>query len=460
MRLIAVLALVTSTLLPGGAAAQVVIGFADLAERLSPAVVNIYTQQELNREDGLPFFPEGSAIERFNQYRSDAPRIANSLGSGFVIDESGLVVTNHHVIDEADFVQVAFSDGRTFEAEIIGTDSVTDLAVLQIQSEERFPHVEFGDSEAARVGELVIAIGNPFGLGGSLSQGVISARGRETGGRYDDYIQTDVAINRGNSGGPLFNMDGEVIGVNTQILSPTGVSIGISLSIPSNLAEGVVQQLVEFGETRRGWIGLSVRDLSQSLAESYGLDGSYGALVSRVTRDGPAAEAGLRQGDVILTFNGEPLENSRSLPRLVADADIGSTLTLDIIRADERQTLDVEVGQLQEDVAATVSSGDGLPEATGNDRNRILGMAVTSITPTLRRRHQIHPDASGVVVVDVSSDSRAFGRIRVGDVIEQAEFNPIETVADLRRIVDGAGDRAVRLQINRAGQFVMEAVRS
>ncbi|WP_291843339.1 Do family serine endopeptidase [Maricaulis sp.] len=434
-------------------------GFADLAERLSPAVVNISAAQRLDSEDGLPEFPEGSPLERFNDIFGNAPRIANSLGSGFIIDAAGIVVTNNHVIDGADEVEVSLPDGRVFRAEVVGIDSVTDLAVLRMETDEPMPFVAFGDSDAARVGDWVIAIGNPFGLGGTLTAGVVSARGREAGGRYDDYIQTDVAINTGNSGGPLFNMDGDVVGVNTLILSPTGASVGISLSIPSNLARVVVDQLVEFGETRRGWLGVSVQRVTPELAESFELTSPYGAIVSRIEADGPAANTGLRTGDLVLEFDGRRVRDSRSFPRMVAESEIGREVELDIIRRDRPMTIRITIGELSEGGA----SGDTVNEAvvapvTGNG-NEIMGMTFGALDTASRRRFRVHPDAEGVLVTEVDAASDAAGKVRPGDVIEEVEFTRVDSVEAIREIIAGHGGGPVRFQINRGGQYVLQSIR-
>ena len=434
-------------------------GFADLAERLSPAVVNISAAQRLDSEDGLPEFPEGSPLERFNDIFGSAPRIANSLGSGFIIDAGGLVVTNNHVIDGADEVEVSLPDGRVFRAEVVGIDSVTDLAVLQMDVSEPMPFVAFADSDAARVGDWVIAIGNPFGLGGTLTAGVVSARGREAGGRYDDYIQTDVAINTGNSGGPLFNMDGEVVGVNTLILSPTGASVGISLSIPSNLANVVVNQLVEFGETRRGWLGVSVQRVTPELAESYELASPYGAIVSRIEPDGPAADSGLRTGDLVLEFDGQRVRDSRSFPRMVAETEIGREIELSIIRRDRPMTIAITVGELSEgDDAATTANAEVVAPTTGSG-NEIMGMTFGVLDTASRRRFRVHPDAEGVLVTEVDATSDAAGKVRPGDVIEEVEFTRVDSVAAIREIVEAQGGGPVRFQINRGGQYVLQSIR-
>ena len=438
-------------------------GFADLAERLSPAVVNISAAQRLDSGDGLPEFPEGSPLERFNDIFGDAPRIANSLGSGFIIDSDGLVVTNNHVIDGADEVEVSLPDGRVFPAEIVGIDPVTDLAVLRMEVDEALPHVDFGDSDTARVGDWVIAIGNPFGLGGTLTAGVVSARGREAGGQYDDYIQTDVAINTGNSGGPLFDMAGNVIGVNTLILSPTGASVGISLSIPSNLAMQVVDQLIEFGETRRGWLGVSVHRVTPELAESFGLATPYGAVVTRIEEGGPAEEAGLQQGDLVLTFDGRRVPDSRSFPRMVAQSGIGREVEIEIIRRDRRMTLDVTVGELQRDEAeaddASGNGDSGIVDPSRNNGNEILGMTLAVLDAPARRRYRVDPDAEGVLITEVDETSDAAGKVRPGDVIEEVEFTRVETIADIRDIVDGHAGGPVRFQINRGGQYVLQSIR-
>ncbi|MBR9825878.1 MAG: Do family serine endopeptidase [Alphaproteobacteria bacterium] len=436
-------------------------GFADLAERLSPAVVNISAAQRLDADDRLPDFPEGSPLERFNDIFGNGPRIANSLGSGFIIDAEGIVVTNNHVIDGADEVEVSLPDGRVFPAEVLGIDAVTDLAVLRMQTSEDMPFVAFGDSDTSRVGDWVIAIGNPFGLGGTLTAGVVSARGRDAGGRYDDYIQSDVAINTGNSGGPLFNMDGDVIGVNTLILSPTGVSAGISLSIPSNIAMRVVDQLIEFGETRRGWLGVSVQPVTPELAESFNLDTPYGAIISRVDPDGPAADADLRQGDLVIGYGGRRVRDSRSFPRLVAETEIGREIEIELIRRDNRLTRTVTIGELAEDA-------EGIDEAQGRDTpvidpsladgNEIYGMTLSALDPALRRRYRVHPDAEGVLVTDVDPLSDAAGKVRSGDVIEEVEFTRVSTIAEIREIVANA-DGPVRFQLNRGGQYVLQSIR-
>lgn len=354
-------------------------------------------------------------------------------------------------------------DGRVFPADVVGIDPVTDLAVLRLEVDETLPYVSFGDSDTARVGDWVIAIGNPFGLGGTLTAGVVSARGREAGGQYDDYIQTDVAINTGNSGGPLFDMAGNVIGVNTLILSPTGASVGISLSIPSNLAERVVDQLIEFGETRRGWLGVSVHRVTPELAESFGLERPYGAIVSRVEEDGPAAAAGLRPGDLVLSFDGRQVADSRSFPRMVAESEIGREVGIEIIRRDRRMSLDVTIGELAEEDGD--GAGDASPAASGvvdpssGNENEIMGMTLAVLDAPSRRRFRVDPDAEGVLITEVDPASDAAGKVRPGDVIEEVEFTRVETVADIREIVANHTGGPIRLQINRRGQYVLQSIR-
>lgn len=436
-------------------------GFADLAERLSPAVVNISTAQLLEPDDGALLFPEGSPLERFNPHLEDDLRISNSLGSGFIIDPSGIVVTNNHVIDGADTVTVAIPDGRIFAAEVIGSDPVTDLAVLRMETDLTMPHVEFGDSDTSRPGDWVIAIGNPFGLGGTLTAGIVSARGRDAGGRYDDYIQSDVAINTGNSGGPLFDMDGNVIGVNTLIVTPTGTSAGISYSIPSNIVMRVVDQLIEFGETRRGWLGVSVQPVSAELAESFNLDSPYGAIISRIDPDGPASDIDLRRGDLVINYGGERVRDSRSFVRMVAETEIGAEVEIELIRRDDRITRTVTIGELAEEgEEGETRNGRTTPivDPDMQGGNEIYGMTLAVLDAQSRRRYRVHPDAEGVLVTEVDPLSDAAGKVRPGDVIEEVEFTRVSSIAEIREIV-GDADGLVRFQLNRGGQFVLQSIR-
>ncbi|MCW5725700.1 MAG: Do family serine endopeptidase [Maricaulaceae bacterium] len=441
-------------------------GFAELNERLSPAVVNIAAAQRLGRSERLPSFPQGSPLERFNELFGDSPRIANSLGSGFIIEANGVVVTNNHVIDGADEVEVTLQDGRVFPAEIVGRDAATDIAVLRIASPDPLPFVSFGDSDAARVGEWVIAIGNPFGLGGSLTAGVISARGREIGGRFDDYIQTDVAINQGNSGGPLFNMDGRVIGVNTAIYSPTGANVGISFAAPSSIVRPVVAQLLEFGETRRGWLGVSVQPVTAALAGGYGLDAPRGAIVSRIEAGGPGEQAGLRPGDLILRFDGRAVPDSRSLPRMVAETQIGRRVRVEILRRGEPMTLNATVARLTETPSSTQTRGGAREPAQPSPQPSggvtVFGLTLAPLDDAARRRWRVHADARGVLVTAVDPQSDAAGKIRPGDVIEEIAWTPVETPQDARRLAQeasGPSRAAVLFVLNRGGQFVLQTIR-
>jgi serine protease Do len=460
MRILA--AILSFIVLTGAAAAQrfPAEGFADLNDRLAPAVVNISSAQRLGDDEGnMPDFPEGSPLERFNEFFGDAPRIANSLGSGFIIDPSGTVVTNNHVIENGDEIEVTLTDGRTLPTTVIGRDPVTDLAVLQIQSpDEDFPHVSFGDSDTARVGDWVIAIGNPFGFGGSLTAGVVSARGRDVGGRYDDYLQSDVAINTGNSGGPLFNLDGDVIGINTLIYSPTGASVGISFSVPSAIAERVVGQLIEYGETRRGWLGVSVQNVDSDLAESLGLSAPRGALVRRITPDGPAAEAGLQEGDLVLSFDTFDIVDDRMFSRLVAETEIGRRVQIRVQRRGQPVTLAATVERLTEERPENRTLRTR-PEVEAGE-TEMFGLTLAELDAASRRRFRVHPDAEGVLIVAVDPLSDAAAKARPGDVITEIAYTPVETLAEAVTVLGEyeAGDVAL-FQLNRGGQFVFQSIR-
>jgi len=459
-----VFALIFALVFAGPVTAQPLEGFADLNDRLSPAVVNIATAQRVGAGEGLPVFPPGSPLERFNDMLGEGPRMARSLGSGFIIDPDGLVVTNNHVIDEADEVEVVLQDGSILPAEVVGRDPATDLAVLRVNAGRSLPHVSFGDSDAARVGDWVVAIGNPFGLGGSLTAGVISARGREIGGRYDDYLQTDVAINRGNSGGPMFNMAGEVIGVNTAIFSPTGASVGISFSVPSAIAAPVITQLIEFGETRRGWLGVNVQPVTPDMAEAMGLSQARGALVTRIDPEGPAAGTDLRTGDVILAFDGRPVPDDRRLPRIVAETEPGVQAELEVFRRGESVTVQIEVGELAEERAAARpgrgESRNGEP-GSASASGALFGMTLEPVTDALRRRFRLHPDANGLVVMEVDPDSDAAGKVRPGDVVEEIAWTRIESLEQAREVAAAAsaGGAPVLFTLNRQGQFVLQTLR-
>jgi serine protease Do len=435
--------------------------FADLAERLLPSVVNIQTTQTIqagpNRPGpDAPQFPPGSPFEEFfreffdrqqrqgQQGQPQRPRRAQSLGSGFIIEYTngaGYVVTNNHVIDGADEVSVVLTDNTTLRAEVMGRDPRTDLALLRVKTDKRLVPVRFGNSDTARIGDWVLAIGNPFGLGGTVTAGIVSARGRDIRiGPYDDFIQTDAAINRGNSGGPLFNMAGEVVGINTAIFSPTGGSIGIGFAIPSNIATNVIAQLREFGRTRRGWLGVRIQQVTDEIAESVGLTGgARGALIAGVNEGGPADRARLQNGDIVLRFDGIEIREMRTLPRVVADTPIGKQVPIVVWRSGREQTFTATVGELPEETqqaAATPGPQDrgGRPvEVPG------LGMRVSSITQELRERFNLSAETKGVVVVDVAPTSPAAERgIRAGDVVVEVQQEAVATPAELQERIDRA----------------------
>ncbi|MGF1461579.1 MAG: Do family serine endopeptidase [Maricaulaceae bacterium] len=439
-------------------------GFADLVEALSPAVVNIATQQEVR--SNLPDFPSGSPLERFNElFAGQNPRTARSLGSGFVIDAEGVIVTNNHVIEEADSILVNFADGTTLDAEILGRDPATDIAVLRVEANEALPSVAFGDSDTARVGDWVLAIGNPFGLGGSLTVGVISARNRDIKqGQYDDFIQTDASINQGNSGGPLFNLSGEVIGVNTAIFSPSGGSVGISFSAPSNLARTVVDQILEFGETRRGWLGVSIQSVTQELAETYGLERPRGALITDVDAGGPADEAGLEKGDLVVSFNGRAIEDNRTLSRAVAEADVGETAEVVFLREGDERRLDVEVARLEEESALEALTESNPEDATPESEDpsgAILGLVLDDLTDANRREYGVERDVNGALVIAVDPDSDAAGKVRPGDVIEEIAWERATSADEARALIASAteaSNRPVAVLINRRGDYVIHGL--
>ena len=452
---------------PAFAQAERPASFADLAERLSPAVVNISTAQTVTRPNRpMPQLPPGSPFREFFEDFFDrrggenGPNRVQSLGSGFVISAEGFVVTNNHVIEEADEIEVNFSDGSSLPATLIGRDPKTDIAVLKVEPVEPLSFVSFGDSEAARVGDWVVAIGNPFGLGGSVSAGIISARNRDiNAGPYDDFIQTDAAINRGNSGGPLFNMDGEVIGVNTAIISPSGGSIGIGFSVPSAIATAVVEQLREFGETRRGWLGVRIQSVDDAIAESLGLEESMGALVSEVTEGGPAEAAGLESGDVILRFDGQRIESMRDLPRIVAETQVGRTVDVDILRRGERETVDVEIALLEEERFERASFEAGVDDDSSAS---MLGMVLEPLTADARRRFDIGPDVDGALVAEVDGASSAAERgVRPGDVIIEVAQQKVSSPAEASEEIESARDngrRSVLLMLSRDGELRFVAV--
>lgn len=430
--------------------------FADLAENVSPAVVNITTSTMVEGPTGPQgIVPPGSPFEDFFREFQDrqgptGPRRSSALGSGFVISEDGYVVTNNHVIDGADEINVEFFGGGELPAKVIGTDPNTDIALLKVETDKPLAHVKFGDSDTARVGEWVMAVGNPLGQGFSVSAGIVSARNRALSGTYDDYIQTDAAINRGNSGGPLFNMEGDVIGVNTAILSPNGGSIGIGFSMASNVVTQVVDQLREFGETRRGWLGVRIQDVTEDMADALGLKSNAGALVSDVP-EGPAMEAGMESGDVIVSFDGKDVKDTRSLVRQVGATEVGKAVRVIVLRDGERKTLKVTLGRRETANDAPVPVVQGAtPEA---ETGTLLGLSISTLTPELRRELSLNKDASGLVVTDVDQASQAFEKgMRAGDRITEVGQQAVASVADFEaRLAEAkeAGRKSILLLVRR-----------
>jgi serine protease Do len=445
--------------------------FADLAEKLLPSVVNISSTQVVREDRGpqAPQLPEGSpfgdSFREFFNRNQGAPRRATSLGSGFIISTDGLVVTNNHVIDGADEITVTLSDDTQHRAELVGRDPKTDLALLRIDADRVLPAVPFGDSTKSRVGDWVVAIGNPFGLGGTVTAGIISARQRDINqGPYDSFIQTDASINRGNSGGPMFNMDGEVIGVNTAIFSPTGGSVGVGFSVPSSIVSRVISQLQQFGQTRRGWLGVRIQTVTDEIAESIGLDGTRGALVSSVTDKGPAEAGGIKAGDVILSFNGKPVDSMRELPRIVAETDIGKSVPVEVWRDERQQTVAIKIGELEEEVPVLASTGPRgnavEPEEAAIDD---LGVSVTSITDEMRQQFNLPNELQGVVITAVEPNSAAAEKsLRPGDVIVEVSQEEVKTpgqIAEKIREARDADRSSVLLKINRNGDRRFVAVR-
>ncbi len=437
---------------------------APIAEKLIDAVVNISTTQTAKGPQGLPLpdIPKGSPFDDlFEDFfnRGGGPRIprkVSSLGSGFVIDgKEGLIVTNNHVIADADEIVVNFHDGSKLKVDkVIGRDQKSDLALLKVTPKTALVDAKFGSSDKLKVGDWVMAIGNPFGLGGTVTVGIISAKQRDINtGPYDDFLQTDAAINRGNSGGPLFNMDGEVIGVNTAIISPTGGSIGIGFAIPSDVATNVIEQLKLYGETRRGWLGVNLQSFEDDIAETLGVPPGKGALVASVTEGSPAAKAGVLPGDVIIGFDGREVANMRGLPRIVAETPIGKKVAVEVIRQGQKKSLNVEIGRLVED---EIASEQGEPDGAdgGEVPQEMLGLKLEVLTDELRAKHQIDKKLSGVLVSEVDPASVAATKnIKVGDVIVEAAQDAVNTPADVVRSIQKVkklGRKAVLFRIEDA----------
>ncbi|MCY4305310.1 MAG: Do family serine endopeptidase [Aestuariivita sp.] len=433
---------------------------APIVEKTSPAVVNITTKAVIEGQM-LPrgIVPEGSPFEDFfrnfrDQNNLDGrPRRSSALGSGFIISEDGFVVTNNHVIERADEISVEFLNGDTLEATVVGRDRNTDIALLKVNADDSLPFVSFGDSDSSLVGDWVFAIGNPLGQGFSTSVGIVSARNRALSGSYDDYIQTDAAINRGNSGGPLFNMDGEVIGVNTAILSPNGGSIGIGFSMASNVVSQVIDQLLEYGETRRGWLGVRIQEVTPDVADALGLNEVKGALVSDVP-DGPARIAGMKTGDVILTFDGKDIKDTRGLVRQVGNTEVGKTVKVIVHRNEQKELLEVTLGRREDEERAFPVSAVGPESKSDPVQKEVLGLSISILTPELATELDVSDDFKGLVVTDVDPASEAYEKgVRAGDIITEAGQQEVTTpnqfdeqIADARK----AGRKSLLLLVRRS----------
>ena len=462
---------------PGAALARGPDNIADVAEKVIDAVVNISTSQNVEGRgnSAIPQLPPGSPFEEFfdeffknrrggqggpggpggpggqqggpggqqgdngTPNRDRTPRRVNSLGSGFVIDASGIVVTNNHVIADADEITVILNDGTRLKAELIGKDTKVDLALLRVKPDKPLRAVKFGDSDKLRLGEWVVAIGNPFSLGGTVTAGIVSARNRDiNSGPYDNYIQTDAAINRGNSGGPLFNLDGDVVGINTAIISPSGGSIGIGFSVPSKTAMPVIDQLRQFGETRRGWLGVKIQQVTDEIAETLNLKPVRGALVAGIDDKGPAKPAGIEAGDVIVRFDGKDIKEMRDLPRVVADTPVGKDVEVVIVRKGKEEKKTVVLGRLvdNEKLAAATPQKDAAPEEK-TVVQKTLGLNLANMSDDLRKRYKIKDTVKGVVITGVDASSPAAEkRLSAGDVVVEVAQEAVATAADLQKRVD------------------------
>ncbi|MDR3514416.1 MAG: DegQ family serine endoprotease [Azospirillaceae bacterium] len=455
-----------STALPGS--------FADLAEKVTPAVVNIATtigskaassssDDEEDAGPDLPNFPPGSPFEeffrRFRDQNGGQPQHHKSmaLGSGFIIDPAGYIVTNNHVIDHADSIAVTLQDGTKFDAKLIGRDEKTDLALLKVKSDKPLPFLSFGDSDKTRVGDWILAVGNPFGLGGTVTVGIVSARGRDIhSGPYDDYLQLDASINRGNSGGPTFDVNGQVIGINTAIYSPNGGSVGIGFAIPSTLARSVIDQIRTSGKVSRGWLGVEIQEVTQDIADSLNLSKSQGALVANVSKDSPAEHAGLVKGDVILTFDDKPIATIRDLTRAVADTKAGASVAVEVLRDGHQKTLTVKVETQpaqMETASATNDQDEGDSEPSRSATTNVLGLKLAMLDSATRRTLDVDKSVTGVVVASLGNRDGEV-QLQAGDIITKVGDQSVSKPADVARLVKQAqtdGKKAVLMLINRHG---------
>jgi serine protease Do len=457
--------------------------FAPLVDQLLPAVVNVYTTQKIKPRQGLatPFgaMPDDPQLEPFRKFFEQfgggimpgmpeegmgGMQEVTSLGSGFIIDASGYVVTNAHVIADAEEISIKLHDNRELKAEVVGRDTKTDLALLKVESDKPLPFVKFGNSDNARVGDWVIAIGNPFGLGGTVTAGIISARSRSiNAGPFDDFLQTDAAINRGNSGGPMFNLQGEVIGINTAIFSPSGGNVGIGFAAPASLAQPILKQLREHGRTHRGWLGVKIQLVSPEIAESVGLSKTHGALVLDITQKGPAAKAGVKSGDIITSFNSREVSEMRFLPRLVADAPIGKAVPMTVWRNGKNVTLNVEIGELQEDAPSKAAKKEAAEKAAPAPAGEmLLGMRMARVGDALRARYEIPADVDGLVVVELKRGGTAAQKgLRVGDVLLEIQGTTLQSAEDFKTGLKKASDakrKHALLRIWRAGEALFITV--
>ena len=455
--------------------------FAELVDKLMPTVVNITTTQNVPQQGprlrDMPQLPPGSPFEElFKEFfdkrgGEEQKRRGTSLGSGFIIDGEGYIVTNNHVIQGAEDITVILRDETQLKAKLIGSDSRVDVAVLKVEppNKKPLPFTKFGDSDKVRVGDWVIAIGNPFGLGHSVTAGIISARGRALSDSLDDYLQTDAAINKGNSGGPLFNADGEVIGVNTAIYSPSGTNAGLAFSIPSNLFKQVAEQLREFGRVRRGWIGVSYQSVTDDIAESFSLDRARGVLVANVAADGPAAKAGLKRNDIILNFAGQEVPDLRRFPRLVANARVGSTIDIVVWRGGKELPLKLRIGEQEEPEKTNVSAPGTPPKKPVEPDQAVtstieqLGLTLQKVSEQLREKYGLGDNVKGVVITKVTPNSPAAEKqLQAGDIIlevdQQAVTSPQE-VTDLVGKLQAQKKRSVLLFVERQGDPRFAALR-
>ena len=438
--------------------------FSDLSKKVSPSVVWIASTQEVEARNEMPeipfMFPEGSPFERFfrefrnQRNRNGQPRVARALGSGFIVDSSGYIVTNNHVIDHATTVTVRLADGDEYNAKIVGTDRLIDLALLKIEAHRPLPAVPFGNSDKAEVGDWVMAVGNPFGLGGTVTAGIISARGRNIqAGPYDDFLQIDAPINKGNSGGPLFNLDGQVIGVNTAIYSPNGGSVGIGFAIPSSLVEPVIAQIRDNGRVERGWLGVQIQNVTPEIADAMGLAQGGGALVSNVLANGPADEAGIKSGDVIVSANGKTVGDPQDLARMIAQAPAGSGVELSLWRNGEKLAIDLTTGKMPTQEQQAAAGSRTLPG--GLFHSKALRAELAALTRERRAELGVPDSLNGVVLVTVGEGPALEKGLRPGDVIREVSHTAVTTPQEVDTLVrNAAGDtnKAVLLLVNRHGR--------